>query len=335
MNANAPPVGGGVGLSPVILGLWPIAGVTTVGVTRQAARDTIATAIDCGIRAFDSAFSYGFDGESDRLIGDFIRADRDAYFLIGKVGQRWDRERRRVVDGRPETLRADAECSLRRIGIDRFDLLMLHAPDPSLPPELPAGAIAELRDRGLCDRVGICNADTAQRRDFARVAGCDAIQCPLNLMQRQSLSQTVPQAAADGCDVHVYWTLMKGLLAGRIAPDHTFPPGDSRPGYAIFQGESRRRAHEIVDGLRKIGGASGMTVAQLSIGWALSQPGVTAALVGGRRPDQIRETAAARPLPADILEKIENLAGPAGTHSGAARPRPLGVDEGAGTSRQQ
>ena len=333
MNANAPPVGGGIGSSPVILGLWPLAGITTVGVTRQAARDTIATAIDCGIRAFDTAFSYGYDGESDRLIGDFIRADRDTYVLIGKVGQRWDSGRRRVVDGRPETLRADAECSLRRIGIDRFDLLMLHSPDPCLPTESSATAMAELRDHGLCDRVGICNADTDQRREFAKVAGCDAIQCPLNLMQPESLSQTVPRAAADGCDVHVYWTLMKGLLAGGIAPDHTFPAGDSRPGYAIFQGESRRRAHEIVDGLRAIGGESGMTVAQLSIGWALSQPGVTAALVGGRRPEQVRETAKARPLPADILKEVEALAGRPGSRPRTDRQQPVSGDGGPIPSR--
>lgn len=333
MNANAPPVGGGIGSSPVILGLWPLAGITTVGVTRQAARDTIATAIDCGIRAFDTAFSYGYDGESDRLIGDFIRADRDTYFLIGKVGQRWDSGRRRVVDGRPETLRADAECSLRRIGIDRFDLLMLHSPDPCLPTESSATAMAELRDHGLCDRVGICNADTDQRREFAKVAGCDAIQCPLNLMQPESLSQTVPRAAADGCDVHVYWTLMKGLLAGGIAPDHTFPPGDSRPGYAIFQGESRRRAHEIVDGLRAIGGESGMTVAQLSIGWALSQPGVTAALVGGRRPEQVRETAKTRPLPADILKEVEALAGRPGSRPRTDRQQSVSGDGAPSPSR--
>ena len=94
---------------PVILGLWPIAGITTVGVTAEDARATIRSAIECGIRWFDTAYSYGFDGESDRLLGEAIRGDRDRYGVIGKVGQRWSADRQRVVDASPATLIRDAE----------------------------------------------------------------------------------------------------------------------------------------------------------------------------------------------------------------------------------
>ncbi len=293
--------------SPIILGLWPVAGVTTVGVTRDDARDTVRAAIDAGVTQFDTAFSYGYDGESDRLIGTFLGRDRDRFTLIGKVGQRWSADRQRVVDGSPDTLREDAETSLRRIGVDAFDLLMLHSPDPLFPVERSAEAFVSFRRRGLCRRVGICNATPQQRRVFAEVAGCDAIQSPLNLMQPGPLNDVIPEAAGAGCDVHVYWTLMKGLLAGRISRDHVFADGDSRPGYAVYQGEPRRRAHEIVDRLGQLGGRCGVSVAQLAIGWALSQPGVTAALVGARRPEQIRETAAARPLTRDVATEVDGI----------------------------
>ena len=72
---------------------------------------------------------------------------------------------------------------------------------------------------------------------------------------------------------------MKGLLAGRITRDHVFAEGDSRPTYDIFRGEARRRTHDVLDELGEIAGLAGLTIAQLSIGWALSQTGVTAALV--------------------------------------------------------
>ena len=154
----------------------------------------MAAAIEAGITTFDTAMSYGYDGESDRLLGQFIRSDRDRYTVIGKVGQRWNDRRVRLVDGSPETLTADAETSLGRIGIDRFDLLMLHCPDPNVPLERSGEAIASLQRRGLCDRIGVCNVDAEGYRRFSAAVGCDAIQTPLNLLQRQPLEELIPGA---------------------------------------------------------------------------------------------------------------------------------------------
>lgn len=291
----------------VILGLWPIAGVTTIGVTERDAEATIGAAIDRGITCFDTAFSYGYGGESDRLLGKAIRGDRNRFAVIGKVGQRWDSNQRRVIDGSPKTLIADAQTSLRRMGIDNFDLLMLHCPDPNVPIEQSAAAIASLKDRGLCKQVGLCNANPSHRQAFATEVRCAAVQCPLNLMQRQSLDSLIPDCVAADCEVHVYWTLMKGLLSGRISRNHQFLDGDSRPRYEIYQGESRRRAHEVLDRMRRVAEQSALTIAQLSIGWALSQTGVTAALVGARRPEQIIETAGSTPLDEDIVKRIDAI----------------------------
>ncbi|TWT55091.1 General stress protein 69 [Rubripirellula amarantea] len=291
----------------IILGLWPIAGITTVGVTPEDARQTIQTAIDCGITAFDTAFSYGYDGESDRYLGEAIAGQRDRYTVIGKVGQRWTTDRKRVVDGSPGQLTADAELSLRRMNADRFDVLFLHSPDPNVPIETSAQAIADLRRRGLCDRVGISNADVAQVQAFASVDGCDAVECPLNLLQTDMLADFIPAAQTLRSEVYCFWTLMKGLLAGAIKRDHVFADGDSRPGYDVFQGEQLERAHCLVDGLREVGDRHGMTVSQLAVGWVLSQPGVTGTLVGARRPEQIRELAAARKLNSEVAEDVLRL----------------------------
>jgi aryl-alcohol dehydrogenase-like predicted oxidoreductase len=184
---------------------------------------------------------------------------------------------------------------------------MLHGPDPNVPIERSAEAIAGLQRRGLCKRMGVCNVDATEHRRFAQAAGCDAIQCPLNLMQRASLRELIPQCAQDQCDVYVFWTLMKGLLAGRISRRHLFAEGDSRPNYEVFQGQMRRRTHDILDDMIEIAVGSGLTIAQASIGWALSQVGVTAALVGARRAEQVKEIAAAKPLAADIVKAIDRV----------------------------
>lgn len=292
----------------LILGLWPIAGVTTMGVTDQDAITTIEIAIENGITTFDSAYGYGLIGESDRYLGRVLSngSNPDRFHVIGKVGQRYV-DGQRVIDGRPETLRRDAEESLTRIGIQRFGTLMLHCIDEQTPVQDSATALQEFKDAGLADRIGVCNASREQRALFSAAADCEAIQCPLNLLQQDNLSGVIADAAEHGCDVLVYWTLMKGLLAGKIGRDHVFADGDSRPGYPIFQGKARERAHRVVDGLKLLSNQWGMSVAALSTSWALSQRGVSGVLVGARRPDQVREIARACVLTSEQLESIDSI----------------------------
>ena len=293
--------------SKIVFGLWPIAGITTVGVTEDDARATLAAAIEGGITTFDTAYSYGFDGESDRLLGEFVHAERDRFSVMGKVGQRWNADRERIVDGSRKQLTADAEESLRRLQLDAFDVLYLHAPDPQIPLEDSAETMQRLKDRGLSRRIGICNATASEIDRFASVVKTDAIQCPLNMIQRDCQSDLIEPAAGAGREVYVFWTLMKGLLAGKISRDHVFQEGDSRPGYDIFQGQMRKRVHDVLDQLRVLGSDVDQTVAQLSVGWAISQTGVTGALVGARRPEQIRETLGTRVMTAETLKRVDEI----------------------------
>ena len=291
----------------IILGLWPIAGITTVGVSEADAEATIAAAIEAGITQFDTAYSYGYDGESDRLLGKFVAGKRDAFRIIGKVGQRWLPDKTRVIDGSAQTLTRDAEQSLRRSSSEYFDLLMLHSPDQNVPIEESARALESLKSRGLCRRIGVCNVGIEQYLAFAAATECAAIQCPLNLMQQDSLHELIPISAQRGCDVYTFWALMKGLLAGRISRTHVFAPDDVRPNYPVFQGKIRQQTHELLDQLQLIANDHGKTIAQLTIGWVISQPGVTAALIGARRPEQIRETAKAQPLESEVLGQINDI----------------------------
>lgn len=291
----------------IILGLWPLAGITTIGVQPNDADETINAAIDCGIKSFDTAYSYGYQGESDVALGRALLGRRDDFEVIGKVGQRWNPRRERIVDGSPKQLTRDAEESLRRMKTDYFDTLFLHSPDPSIDLESSADAMQRLMDRELCRGIGICNMSQQQLRTFQASASGSAIQCPLNLLQTESQKSLIPPAVQSGCRVYVFWTLMKGLLAGHITRDHQFAAGDSRPKYEIFQGNAREHAHKVVDGLSSLGNRTERTVAQLAVGWTLSQPGISGALVGSRRPQQIRELAESKPLSAEDLKEIERI----------------------------
>lgn len=297
--------------SHLVLGLWPIAGITTIGVTRRDAQETIKAAIDSGIDTFDTAYSYGFDGESDRLLGECVSSRRDRFHVMGKVGQRWTADANRVVDASPKQLLADARESLQRSELGFFDTLYLHSPDPNVPLGESASAMQELVDTGLCKRVGICNMNEAQLIEFASYVAVDAIQCPLNLIQRETFAGLKSALGNVEAKAFVFWSLMKGLLAGKMTRDHQFAEGDSRPGYPIFQGELRSAIHDVLDRMRAIGEETNQTIAQLSVGWSLSQPGVQGVLVGARRPEQIRETAATKILCQETLHRIEQIAAPA------------------------
>lgn len=296
----------------VVLGLWPIAGVTTVGVTRADALATINTALECGVTAFDTAFSYGYDGESDRYLGQCLAqntaaVERDQLLIMGKVGQRWTADRERYVDASPDQLTADAELSLKRLGIECFDVLYLHSPDPKVPVERSAEAMHRLHQRGLCRRLGFCNASMEQYQQFAQVAPLHAMQGPLNLVQGQQRPEWLSWAERHQVNAFVFWTLMKGLLAGKIGREHQFAPGDSRPGYEIFQGQRREQVHQALDRLEVLAADHQTTVAKLSIGWALSQAGVAGALVGARYPEQVLETCTATALAADAFTSINAI----------------------------
>ncbi len=302
-------------MSAIILGVWPLAGITSSAVDPETARQTIHAAIDAGIDTFDTAFSYGYEGECERLLGEVLRARRGQAAeqgrhlrVIGKVGQRWSNDKQRYTDGTPKQLTLDAEESLRRLGVEKFDWLLLHAIDPKVDLLRSAEALLQLQRRGLADAIGICNVNVEELTQFSQYVDCAAIQCPLNLLQRHSLDPLIRTAQSLGADCFVYWTLMKGLLSGQISRDHQFPAADSRPGYAIFQGEQRRRAHDVIDLLETIARRFDTTVARLAIGWALSQPGVSGALVGAKTPEQIRENAAAVPLSDELLAAIAAIA---------------------------
>ncbi len=131
----------------------------------------------------------------------------------------------------------------------------------------------------------------AQLEEFSRSCPLAALQPPYNMLMRQIEADTLPWCREHGVAVLVYWPLMKGLLAGKIARDYVFGGDDSRHKYPMFQGEERRKNHDFVDRLRAVAETAGRTVLELVVNWTIHQPGITSALCGAKRPDQIRECA--------------------------------------------
>ncbi|MFN7804173.1 MAG: aldo/keto reductase [Planctomycetaceae bacterium] len=280
----------GLQVSPIAMGCWPIAGITSLGVTEAESLATLEAAVTAGVNFFDTAYCYGFEGESERLIQRALGHRRDQLVLATKGGIHWE-DRRQVRDGRPATLRVQCETSLRRLGTDHVDLLYLHAPDPQVPLSESAGALRELREEGKTRGVGLSNATVSQLQEFHRVCPLDACQPHFNMLQREIEGDILPWCRQHAVSVVVYWPLLKGLLAGQLSRSHVFPEGDGRKKYPMFQGDEWQRNQDLVDDLRVIAQEAGHTVAELVLSWTISQPGICAALCGARRPGQMEENA--------------------------------------------
>jgi aryl-alcohol dehydrogenase-like predicted oxidoreductase len=290
------------------MGCWPIAGVTSIDVTEAASLATLEAALDAGINFFDTAYVYGYEGESERLIGRALGHRRDEIVIASKGGIHWGPDRKQVRDARPQTILRECDESLQRLGTDVIDLYYLHAPDRVTPLAESAGAFAQLLQAGKIRSVGVSNFDTpAQYEEFHAVCPISADQPHYNMLQREIEAETLPWCRAHDVSVMAYWPLMKGLLAGKMARDHKFDPKDGRQKYPVFHGEEWQKNHDFVDKIRPIAEARGKTVAQLAVAWVIQRPGITAALCGAKRPEQIRETAVAMDwtLTPDDLARIE------------------------------
>lgn len=280
----------GLQVSPIAMGCWPISGVTSLGVTEAESLATLEAAVDAGVNFFDTAYCYGYDGESERLIHRALGHRREQLVLATKGGIHWE-NRRQARDARPATLRQQCEMSLSRLGTDHVDLLYLHAPDPQVPLAESAGVLLELRNEGKTRGVGLSNATVPQLEEFQRVCPLSAYQPHYNMVQREIEGEILPWCRRYGVSVVVYWPLLKGLLAGQLPRSHVFPEGDGRKKYPMFQGVEWERNQDLVDDLRLIARAAGRTVAELVLNWTISQPGICAALCGARRPGQMEENA--------------------------------------------
>ncbi|MEX0817970.1 MAG: aldo/keto reductase, partial [Pirellulaceae bacterium] len=302
-------------VSPVALGCWPISGMTSVDVNEADSLATLTAALDAGINFYDTAYGYGANGESERLVAKALGHRRDELIIATKCGMHWNEQLERVFDARPATIQRECDESLRRLETDRVELLYLHAPDPNVDVAESAGALKALMQAGKALSIGVSNFNVQQLEAFHAVCPITAFQPPYNMLQRDIERDTLPWCRERNISVVNYWPLMKGLLAGKLARDHVFPPEDGRSKYPMFQGDEWRKNQDFLDELRRLAAEIHKTVAQVVVNWTLQQPGITAALCGAKRPYQIQETAEAMEfqLTAEQLRRIDQAIAARGT----------------------
>jgi len=278
----------GVKVSRIGLGTWAIGGLEWGNVPDEAAIATILSAVDRGINVIDTAPIYG-RGHAEELIGKAMRAHgrRDAFFIATKAGLEWN-ERGVFANSTAPRLRQELEDSLRRLGTDLVDLYQLHWPDTLVPVAEVAGLFAQFQREGKVRAIGVSNFSVAQMQEFRSFAPLASNQPPYNLFEREIDGSVLPWCETNGVTVLTYSSLCRSLLGGRVHRGMKFDEKDIRSVDPKFQ---EPRFSQYMTAVERLGEFArtryDKSVVELAARWVLDRPGVSVALWGAKRPDQL------------------------------------------------
>ena len=286
-------------------------------------------AVERGVNWIDTAAVYGL-GHSEELVGRLLRElprdDRPLVFT--KCGLVWDENDpsvppRRVL--RPESIRRECEASLRRLGVEAIDVYQFHWPDESgTAVEDSWGAMLGLVDEGKVRYPGVSNFDVPLLERCEALRHVESLQPPFSLVRRDAAAAEIPWCAAHGTGVIVYSPMQSGILTDRFSAERVARMADDdwRRKSSDFRSPKLDRNIALRDALKPIAARRGTSVAAVAIAWTLHWPGVTAAIVGARSPEQVDGwiDGARVQLSADDLAEIAEAIRRTGAGSGPVEP---------------
>jgi aryl-alcohol dehydrogenase-like predicted oxidoreductase len=282
----------GLNVSAIAFGTWSFGGDWGAFDAGEAQK-TIGHALDLGITFFDTAQAYGF-GASERLLADTLwsRVGRAEVIVATKGGLR--KEGKTLVrDASARWLREGVEASLRNLRTDYIDLYQVHWPDPKTPAEETGRVLADLVREGKIRHAGVSNYSPQQMTELAEHGPVETDQPPYHMFHRDIEAEILPYAAKNDIGVMVYGPLAHGLLSGTMTPQTTFAADDWRSTSADFNGERFTRDLKVVQRLKQYAAAREITLPQLAIAWAISNPAVEVAIVGARQSAHLNDPVAA------------------------------------------
>ncbi len=301
-------------LSVIGLGTWAIGGPWQYGWGPQEDRDSleaIEEAMECGINWLDTAPIYGC-GHSEEVVGQALRSLNPRPLIATKCGLVWNECREKISCLKADSIFAECQASLKRLGVEVIDLYQMHWPQPQEQIEEGWEAMVRLKERGWVRQIGVCNCDISQLERLARIEPPASLQPPYSMLRREIEQEILPYCGRRQIGVVAYSPLQKGLLTGKFTAEYlrTLPPDDHRivsdPNFRppLFESNLRK-----IERLKPLAAEAGLTVGQLAVAWALRRPQVTAAIVGARRKGQMRQIvpAASIELSQECLEEIEQI----------------------------
>lgn len=278
---------------------------------------TLNRALDLGVTMIDTAEIYG-PFLNERLIRQAIGQRRDEFAIATKFSRRVDDDGTvGLPDGSPAYARKALERSLRNLGMETIDLYYLHRVDPDIPIEETVGAMAEFVAEGKVRYLGLSEAAPETIRRAHGTHPITALQTEYSLFERSPEVNGVLDATRElGIEFVAYSPLGRGVLTGAIATPDDLPEDDWRRNMPRFGEANLTHNLTVVDKVRALAGAKGITPGQLALAWVLHQEGVVA-IPGTKRRTYLEENVGAVDveLTADDLTALADAA-PVGVTQG-------------------
>ena len=269
----------------------------------------LQTALDEGVTFFDTATLYG-GGRNEELVGKAIAGRRDEIILASKGGMAIV-DGSRVIDGRPETLRAQVDASLRRLDVDHIDLYYLHRWDKSVPIADSVAALAEAVDAGKIGAIGLSEVSVARLREAQQVAPIAAVQNEYSLWSRNAELGMLEATKSDGIALVAFSPVARGFLADAVHNPEELVAKDIRRGMPRFQSPHWEANAALLPAWRTLAAEAGVSPAQLALAWLSSRGEHVVPIPGTTNIDHLREIIAAAQLEVtpDILQRAGGLIG--------------------------
>ncbi|MGT2531624.1 aldo/keto reductase [Streptomyces nojiriensis] len=273
--------------------------------TPEAAERLLLTAVEEGVTHFDTAALYGF-GANEDLVGRVLAAHRDRIVLASKCGVTGV-DGRRVIDGRPETIRRTVDEALARLRTDAIDLYYLHRLDRTVPVEESVGAMAELVGAGKVRALGLSEVSAATLRRAHAVHPIAALQNEYSLWSRNPERGTLAAARELDVTLVAFSPLARGFLTAAAPDVGGLPAGDIRRAMPRFDDGNYPANLALRSELRRLAGEAGLTLAQLALAWVLSRGPHVVAIPGTRSVTHLRENLATLGL--EVAGEVLDAAG--------------------------
>jgi len=291
-------------VSAIGLGCMGMAAFYGQGLDEDQATAVIHRALDLGITLFDTAEMYG-PHTNEVQVGKALADRRDKAFVATKFGIGYNADRTAMkVDGSPANVRRAIEGSLKRLNMDHVDLYYLHRVDPDTPIEETVGAMAELVTEGKVRFLGLSEAAPETLRKAHATHPITALQTEYSLWSREPEEEILATVRELGIGFVPYSPLGRGFLSGDIRSIEDLAADDFRRTNPRFMGENFQKNLDLVEAVKNLAQARGVTAAQLALAWVLAQGDDLVPIPGTRRIATLEDNAAA----VDIALTPEDMA---------------------------
>jgi aryl-alcohol dehydrogenase-like predicted oxidoreductase len=268
-------------------------------------------ALDLGITHFDTAALYGF-GSNEELVGRTLAEHRSRFTLASKCGVQGvldERGMRRVIDGRPATLKQTCEAALRRLRTDVIDLYYLHRWDKAVPIEDSVGALADLVRDGKIRAIGLSEVSAATLRRAHAVHPIAAVQSEYSLCTRNAEIAVLDACAAIGTTFVAFSPLARGFLTGAVADVALLDAKDIRRSMPRFSADSNAVNQRLLAGYAALAREAGCSPAQLALAFVLRRGAHVVAIPGTTSIAHLEDNVGAGEvtLSSDIARRLDAL----------------------------